>query len=246
MSVFNSGVEIYHTEGSRNVWSTTRRPVLLLHANRTVLNDLDFAWPDLAKANAYAYAHWNQGGFTSFAAASFITAVPQSWDSGLTAVATIPAGCNYFQLEVNLARITTPSLWLQQTIPMLLRPDRWQTLDGASAVAERFGPLVRIFRFERVGNTIYLRRKQSVVNAGARFPWNPDNSPTFPGSGGQRPGWTWGGTNGNLGHAASMRASTSAANCNRGQSNQVTVADNTNYASTWRGTVIITPGYIKE
>lgn len=243
MTIFRTGGELYHAEGSRLVWSTTSRPALLLPDDKITLTSVDIAWPDLAKANAYAYNSYNVGSFTYFAAASYITMVPQEWDSGTSLLATIPAGCNYFQVDVNISRINTPSPYLTQPLPQLIQPGQWQTLDGASAIAERIGPLVRIFRLERSGNSIYLRRKQSVANDGQVLPWNSGNSPTFPG-GGQQPGWTWGGSGGANGHPVSQRATTALANSNRGQSNQVTVSDNTNYASTWRGTIVITPGYI--
>lgn len=244
MSVFRSGGQIFHTEGARTVWSTTRRPVLLLPAQKVTIPSLDLSWPHLTTANAYGYSAISSGGFTSYSAASFITMVPQEWDTGLLPIATIPAGCNYFQVDVNFNRIATPTGYMGTTIPMLLPAGQWQTLDGASATAERIGPFARIFRFERVGTTIYLRLKQSVRNAGEVVPWLSGNNPTN-GAGGQRNGWTWGGTNGNLGHIYSQRGTTFSAFGNRGQSGMAPIDDNTNLASIWRGAVIITPGYIK-
>lgn len=242
--IFNEGADIFHTQGSRVVWSTTRRPVVLLPNNKVTLNSFDIAWPHPATSDAYGYSATTSGGFTAYAAASFVTIVPQEWDSGLTAVATLPAGCNYFQVDVNLARINSLSSYLGYGEPPVLLPsEQWHTLDGASAVAERFSLLVRIFRFERIGNTVYLRRKQSVANVGARFPWLSGNNPTN-GAGGQRNGWTYG-SGGINGHPVSMRAQAFNAFSNRGQSGMAATDDNTNYASTWRGTVIITPGYIK-
>lgn len=245
MTVFNDGTNIYHTQGSRVVWSTTSRPVLLLPASKVSIPTIDISWPHFQTANIYGYSQTSTGGFDSYAAASYISVVPQEWDSGLSFIANLPPGCNYFQLDLIFSRIASPGIWLQSTIPTLMAEGQWQTLDGASAIAERIGPMVRMFRFERSGDAVYLRRKQSVINAGEQIAWNPGNATTFPG-GGQRSGWTWGGTLGNLGHPVSLRGQRFVANSNRGQANMAPIDDNTNYSSTWRCALNITPGYIKS
>lgn len=245
MSVFNDDFNnIYHTSGSRVVWSTTSRPVLLLPSARVTIPSIDISWPHFATANIYGYSQATVGGFDSYAASSYISVVPQEWDSGLSLVANLPSGANYFQVDLNFSRIVAPQQWLQTTIPTMLAQGQWQTLDGASAIAERIGPMVRMFSFERSGNSVYLRRKQSVINAGEQVAWLSGNNPVG-GGGAQRSGWTWGGTLGNLGHAASLRDQRFTSFSNRGQSNMAAIDDNTNFSSTWRAAIVITPGYIK-
>ena len=240
MPVFRSGGDIVHTDGSRIVWSTSRQPAVLLPSAAVTLTNFDIAFPDLAKSNAYAF---DLGGGTS-ACMSMVTISPQQNTYGPTAVATLPASANYFEVTVNLTRIVNPSTYLGEAIPKVIAEGQDVHLDGAAAVLERTGPLARIFWFERSGNTVNLYRKQSVTNAGQRVTWTSGNSIYYPG-GGWREGWTHGGdANGwpaymietrSTGHIDKKRDSTV---------NRCSLTDPTNYASTWRGTVTITPGYI--
>lgn len=245
MPVFGSAGVITHSEGSDIRWSNTRAPAKLL-TSEIVLTNFDVAFPDISKSNAYAFDVGSSGPITRAACMSIVTAIPQSWDSGAQLVATIPALANYFEVQAYLTRIVEPSQRMGQPIPKVFPESKWVTLNGRGALIERAGPLARIFRFERIGNGIYLRRKQSVTSAGAQFSWNPSNSTTFPG-GGQRPGWTHGGNpDGWFFYEVQTKGPSSVLDVNRGQGNQCSLADPTNYASTWRGTVVITAGYLNS
>lgn len=241
--IFGSNGNITHVEGSRVVWSNTRRPALLLPENAVTLTNFDIAYPDFTKSDAYAFT---KGGavIEVTACASFISIDPQEWDSGLSFVCNLPALANYFEIEMAMTRIVVPSTYIGtgQPIPALLGAGQHMP-DGNSGLIEGIGPIVRMFSFERVGNAVYLRRKQSVSNMGPTVPWNsPNNNDT--GSGGQRPGWTYGGNpNAWPAYHIESRAGGSI-NKRRGESNGCSLADPTNYASLWRGTVTITPGYI--
>lgn len=237
MPVFGSGGSITHTEGSRVVWSATRAPAKLLDAE-IVVSNFDVAFPDLSKNNAYGFNRATAG-IVREACTSWATIVPQSWDSGLSLVTTIPAACNYFEVQLNLTRIVEPSTYLGAAIPKTIPEGQWMTLNGRGAVIERFGPVARIFRFERVGNSIYLRRKQSVTNAGQRVPWESGNNVTVPGftHGGNANGWI----------AAQLEnkiLASSSNNRRRGDPGECSLIDITNYASTWRGTLRINAGYL--
>lgn len=244
MTVFRSGDDIFHTDESRVVWSTSRRPAVLLPEAATVLTSFDIAFPDFAKNNAYAF----DLGSTTFGSVStclsMVTIVPQQNTYGPTAVATLPASANYFEVSVNLVRVGNPSTWLGVEMPKSLAEGRDVLLDGNSAVVERVGPLARIFWFERSGNTVNLYRKQSVADLGARVPWTPGNALYYP-NGGWREGWTHGGNaKGWPAHVIETRGPGGAIDKKRDGSNACSLSDPTNYASTWRGTVTITPGYI--
>lgn len=242
MPVFGSGGVITHTEGSRVVWSNTRAPAKLL-TSEIVLGGFDVAYPDLAKSNAYGF-DFQSAGVTRAVCQTWVTVVPQSWDSGLQLVATIPAAANYFEVSLNLSRIGEPSQRFGQPIPKIFPEGQWVTLNGRGAVIERAGPLARIFRFERIGTGIYLRRKQSVKSSGPQIPWNSGNASTFPG-GGKRAGWTHGGNpDGHPFAQIDLKGPSTDLNVNRGDSNACSTADPTNYASLWRGTVVINAGYL--
>ena len=240
--VFGSGGNITHTDGSRVVWSSTRRPAILLPSAAVTLTNFDIAYPDLAKSNAYGFTYVSSP-YALSACNSFVSVDPQEWDSGLSYVCGLPAGANYFEVEASLSRVVTPSQWLGHVIPGLLGANVMP--DGNSALIEGLGPLIRMFSFERSGNSVYLRRKQSVAdNGGPSVPWNsPNNNDN--GSGGYKIGFTYGGNpNAWPSYAIEFRTGGNIAK-RRGESNACSLSDPTNYASTWRGTVTITPGYIK-
>lgn len=245
MAVFNdANGNIYHTDGSRIVWSTTRRPALLLPDDAVTLSNFDVSFPDFSKSNAYGFSYYSntQGNLYS-SCVSLISINPQEWDSGLNFVCNLPEQSNYFETEITLSRIVTPSPYLDNPIPDVFGSGTRHMPDGNSAIVEAIGPMVRMFAFERVDNAVYLRRKQSVTNAGQVVSWNSGNNNNT-GSGGMRPGWTYGG-NPNAWPAYRIDSrNTGNIDKRRGGPNQCTLSDPTNYASLWRGTVTITPGYI--
>lgn len=244
MPVFRSGGEIYQTEGSDFVWATTRRPALLFPSAAVTLTNFDISYPDLAKSNGYGFTWYRDPifGTDTTACASYVTINPQEWDSGLTHVCDLPAQANYFELELSLSRIVAPSPWLGTAIPALLGTGQHMP-DGNAALIEGIGPFVRMFAFERSGNAVHLRRKQSVANDGPTIPWNSGNN-NDNGSGGMRPGFTYGGSpNAWPSHVIEQRTGGNIYK-RRGEVNQCSLADPTNYSSLWRGTVTVTPGYI--
>lgn len=243
MGVFGDGTNITHVDGSRVVWSTTRRPALLLPDSAVTLTNFDIAYPDLAKSNAYGFTYVTSPIMLT-ACTSFVSVNPQEWDSGQSFVCNLPAGANYFEVEMTISRIVTPSTWLGMAIPGLLGSGKAMP-DGNSALIEGIGPLLRMFAFERSGNAVYLRRKQSVAdNGGPTVPWNSPNDNNS-GSGGYRAGFTYGGNpNAWPAYAIQQKSGGNVAK-RRGEANACSLVDPTNYASTWRGTVTVTPGYIK-
>lgn len=233
---------IFHTEGDRTVWSTQRRPALLFPNDTITVNPFTVSFPDFAKSNAMAFAIQTTGGFDASSCLSIITINPQSWDSGLSLVANLPSQCNYFETAITLTRTKTPSTYLN--LPF---PDNWSSgsthLSDGGALMEAIGPITRIFSLERVGNGLYLRRKQTVRNAGQQVGWNSGNNNST-GAGGMRNGWTYGGDpNAWLAAQRDMRNSGNI-DKRRGGPNQCSLDDNTDYSSIWTGSLVITPGYI--
>lgn len=245
MPVFYDGTNVIHSDGSRIVWATNRRPANLLPSAAVVLTNFDIAFPDFAKSNAYGFDIGEDFfGTVKTTCASYTSIDPQSWDSGQTLVCTVPASSNYFEVRINMSRVFTPSTYMGVSIPMEIAENVDVLLDGGSVILERIGPLVRIARFEKVGNSIYLRRKQSVYNAGNVVPWVPGNA-VYTGSGGKQEGWTYGGSpNAWPSYLIQANGPGGTIHKERG-TGACSLVDPTNYASTWRGTVTITPGYIK-
>lgn len=246
MPVFNDGSEIYHTEGSDIVWSTTRRPALLLPDEAVTLTNFDIAFPDFDKSNAYGFDIGSDiFGGTVTSCASYASIDPQEWDSGLTDVCDLPSSANYFEVEVVLSRIVDPSNYLGKAIPKLLKEGQPSQLDGAAALLEQVGPIARLVRFEKSGATVKMRRKQSVTDAGNQGIWTPGNATEYPG-GGWREGWTYGGSPSAWpAYLIQTKGPSGAIDKRRNGGNACSLSDTSDYASTWRGTVIITPGYIQ-
>lgn len=246
MPVYNDGLgNIYHTDGSRVVWSTTRRPALLLPDSAVTLTNFDISFPDFSKDNAYGFAYnIDDFGFQFSSCVSLISINPQEWDSGLSFVCNLPANSNYFETEITLSRIVTPSTYMDVSIPDTFGSGAQHMPDGNSAIVESIGPIVRMFSFERSGNAVYLRRKQSVTNAGNTVSWNsPNNNDS--GSGGYRAGWTYGGNPQAWPAYRVETKNTGGIDKRRTGGNPCSLSDPSNYSSLWRGTVTITPGYIK-
>jgi hypothetical protein len=247
MPVFNSGGDIVHSDGSDIVWSTTRRPALLLPDEAVTLINFDFAYPDFSKSNAYGFDIGTDGfGATRTSCASYASINPQEWDSGLSFVCNLPASANYFEVEVLLTRIVEPSTFLGEPIPKALKEGQKVLLDGGSAIIERIGPIVRLFRFEKSGAAVYLRRKQSVTDAGNQGIWTPGNA-VYSGSGGKLEGFTYGGSpNAWPAYLLQAKGPGGSIHKERGAgADSCSLTDTSDFASTWRGTVIITPGYIE-
>jgi hypothetical protein len=249
MSVFNDGLgNIYHTDGSRVVWSTPRKPALLLPASATTITGFQIQFPDLAKSNGYGFNFFTDpiSGITSSSCVSFVTINPQEWDSGLSHVCDLPAGSNYFEVEVSLAHIVVPSTFLGAAIPDVIAGGVKHMPDGNAAIVEAIGPLIRMFAFERVGNSVYLRRRQSVTNGGQRVDWNSPNDNNSGGGGlALRAGWTYDGDpNAWAAHILDSNNVAGVPDKRRG-TGYCSLVDTTNYASLWQGTVTVTPGYIE-
>lgn len=242
MPVFGDGTGITHTDGSRIVWSTSRRPAILVPSATVTLTNFDIYYPDFSKSNAYGFTFVTTP-VALTACTSFTSINAQEWDSGLSFVCNLPPSSNYFEIEAEFSRITTPSTYMDQVIPILIGSGGLMP-DGNSLICEGIGPIVRMFSFERSGNTVQLRRKQSVTdNGGPSVPWNsPNNNDTS--IGGYRAGFTYGG-NPNAWPAWSIEQKSGGAIAKRrGESNACSLTDTSDYTSLYRGTVTVTPGYI--
>lgn len=245
MPVFKTGGEVYQTEGSQIIWSTTRAPVLLLPGQSTTLTNFDIDFPDFSKDSAYGLDIQSTQFGTVSQCVTFASIRPQEWDSGLTGpIATLPAGVNHFEIDVELTRIITPSTYIGKSLGRALEDGQRTWLNGGSCEIERVGPIIRMFRFERSGTGIYLRRKQSVENAGNLGYWTPGNT-QYTGAGGYLRGWTY--TSDPAAWPAYLLDQRTGGSINkrRGEDNACSLVDTSNYFSRWRGNVIITPGHIK-
>lgn len=239
-------------DGTRRVWSSDGRPVNLLPEANWLTVPVTIAFPDFIKRNAYCFAP-QSGIFANSSCASFSTIIPQEWGPGEAsprtladqALGTVPAGVNYIDVRVTLARTKAPTALLGIAVPNQI-PTQQTLLPGGTMPAEMTYLWRRLFEIGLDGTQIRLRRWQSVWSGATQLGWSPGNAVYFP-NGGKRPGWTHGGgSSSSLGHPAHMIQRKAGGNVNkaRGEANQCSLSDNSNFSSTWAGTALIRPGYI--
>jgi hypothetical protein len=239
-------------DGTRRVWSSDGPPINLLPQANWLTIPVTIAFPDFIKRNAYCFAP-QSGIIANTSCASFSTIIPQEWGPGEPSprtlpdqvLGTVPSGVNYIDVRLTVNRTKAPTALLGIDVPNSI-PTQQTPLPGGTMPAEITTLWRRLFEIGLNGTQIRLRRWQSVFDGPTQITWAPGNQVWLP-NGGKRPGWTHGGgSDSALGHPAHMIQRKAGGNVNkeRGGSNQCSLSDNSNFASTWTGTALIRPGYI--
>jgi hypothetical protein len=251
--VYPQAGHIIFEKSGRVVWSSALRPVNLLpDAYRIVLGNFDITYPDLHKNNAYGFDKGNDPitGFEETSCVSFASIVPGEWGPGRAndlprqLLGNVPAGINYLEVQVALWRVFEPSAYLGLPIPKIIQEGQFILLDGGFAEVEGVGPFRRAFAVVQDGTGVYLERYQSALNPGNIGIWTPGNA-VYYSSGAKREGWTHGGRPDALpAFMLDTKGPSGNVNKERGGSNACSLNDTSNYSSVWRGTIIVTPGYI--
>lgn len=240
------------------VWDTGRKALQRIPIAAIVLTGVSVVFPDFEKGWAYYYSH---GGtlFTESVCDVFATALPREWGPGRAIdlpqifLGTVPVGTDALDVQVRLTRTGTPSLLLGNTIPVKPPTGAWFVIPDGTCVPESRSWFQRMFVVVRDGTNVYLRRYQSVKRYPSPFP-NPWNNGVFPwiggnaefaGGGGKNRGWLYGPqVDANLGIPLARTSTKSAGggvNKNLSGDNACSLADTTNYASTYSVDFIITP-----
>jgi hypothetical protein len=89
---------------------------------------------------------------------------------------SVPAGTTYLDVRVRLTRTHNPDPWYAGNAPVIttFKQGDWINLPGGSCPCELIGSVARQFDITRIGNNVYLERRQSGNNA------NTENSPGGP------------------------------------------------------------------
>lgn len=240
-------------DNGERIWSSDGPPVNLLPEADWLTGPLTVAFPDFVKRNAYYVGNPATG--TGTFCMSAITAIPGDWGPAGAGVynlpdivlGSVPAGVNYLDVRVTLARTKNPSGFMAFSVPSLI-PAGENYLPGGSCQCEWVSLWRRLFEIVLVGQDVVLRRYQSLANNGQSFDWLSGNSDKID-TGAIRSGWTYGGgSSASIGTAVAIRDRKirveSPANKDRA-TGACSTADNTNYASTFAGSFKIRPGYIK-
>ena len=165
-----------------------------LFINRTV------TFPNLVSSPAYLQRTYGGGGASY--CESWSALLPQEWGpdeanasptlSGSDMVALItrnlpeeyigdvPAGTDYVDIRARMVRTITPPVFMQEHPPVVMfEQGAWIGMQNGSCPCEYFRPLARHFDIVLRGTSLYLRRFQSVEDAGrTRINWgvSPGNS----------------------------------------------------------------------
>lgn len=194
----------------------------------------------------------------------------QEWNGPEITLGSVPNGVNYIDVRVNLTQTKAPHTFLDQAVPPLIAPGQLVHLPGGSGLIEATTIWRRLFTIELDGTSIVLKRKQTTsaipTNAVSRYGGIYSNA----GVNGNayitsdRAGWGWM-NNGSSGWQGSQRNGHPAALIAVGQFSANNGADvptsgakhptrerrcstNNNshdFSSTYAGTIVIRPGYIK-
>ena len=243
----------------------TRAPMLnLVPAAAINLSGYSISFPDLWKGTIYHQYRNTEFFGDVFGCSTWIGLVGQEWGPEFGAphnlpditLGTVPAGTDYLEIWVNLTRTVNPANMVDLALAGNFPEGQWVKLDGHSCVIEEFLGVARQFEFVLDSTTVKLRRRQSVTDAGNTSP--PCLRQTGSASLGNKV-FFFAGTNApqsgsyaaygqKLDEKASLNApSHRPAGYEAGSSNNVPCSTShagVSYASTWTGSIKITPGRI--
>ena len=162
------------SDGGR-VWSTERPPVNLLPDSDWLQVSQTIAYPDFSKFVNYAHQRiynpdnpppWALSG-SGDACQTVTMIVPEDRTLDEIVLGTVPAGVNYIDVRVRLTQTKAPTHFLDQPVPQLIASNNWVHLPGGSCLIEATTIWRRLFEIVLVGNSVRLRRHQSVAPAPA-------------------------------------------------------------------------------
>lgn len=244
------------------IWASDAVPVALFPASTTIsVSSQAFSFPDFQKSN-YMRWYFNQITIpitiTTSEWISYGTVLPGEYGpdkSGVYELADIylgavPAATNFLEVQARFSRTATPDQFFHQPFLVDVKLGQWTSLDGGCAMLESRGDIVRrIVQIARVGNNIYLRRRQSVkagtwggfspLKSGAQT-WTSGSNTAWRNvwtHGGDSTGWpAWQIQKGNDG---------STTNRARGSIDAPSTTDSSNFSSGWTVDLEIRPGYVR-
>lgn len=259
LSVENGNMVIESNGVTR--FSTTSPLMNLVPDAAIQLSNYSIAFPDLWKGVIYHQTRRTTFSGDLFGCSTWVGLVEQEWGPDKASpntlsdivLGTAPAGTDYLDVMVNLTRTVVPDKRFDMDIRAGIVEGQWIKLEGGSCMVEGQGPLRRLFEIILVGTDVVLRRRQSVTANGEvnRITGGASINPKvfyFPGTNApqdsgklasygeliQQRGESGGDTHRPAGYESGSSNNTE---CSRSLSGK-------SYASTWTGSLIITPGRI--
>lgn len=222
----------------RKVWGTDEPPVQLVRdAWQEIPISIEF--PDFPKDIAYWFQRASDGfGGWAYYGTSFVKMLPQELTLPDIVLGQVPSSLvNYVDWRVNLNWAKKPSNVIGLPVSSSVAEGKEVDLRGGSALLEYSMAYCRMVHIRLEGRDIVLSRRQSSSHDDAIGSWRTNV---------QDYGWTYGISR--LGAIVSYRGQSTI---NRGQylwgayrngSNSAPMNDNTDYSSTWTGTLYVKPG----
>lgn len=259
-----SSNRIYAERAGRVILDTDKPMLNLVPDAKITLDPYSISFPDFWKGSIYYQWRSTAGGFDSFACQTWVGLVEQEWGPSAPSpytltdipVGTVPSGTNYLEIWVNLTRTVSPGNILDLPLSSSFPENRRVKLDGLSCVLEEFGGVARQFEFVLSGTSVSLRRRQSVNKNGGIV--QPPVSRVNPSGGLGNVTYFYPGTNAPVDAAKFAthgqlidQKGPSGGDTHRPAGKEQGSANNTpcsmnmsgiSYASTWTGTIEITPG----
>ncbi len=258
-----SGHMLIEKDG-RTTFDTAHRAAELVPSAAIHLTDYSIAYPDLWKGTIYHQTRRTNEffGIDYFGCSTWLGIVEQEWGPDRPSpntlpdavLGTVPAGTDYLEVWVNLQRTLDPvGLFVSESLKTYIAAGEWVELQGGSCLIEGTGPIRRLFEIRLDGTNAILRRRQSVTRDG---PFVRSNGSAALGSA----AFYYAGTNApvDVTKYASYGALIQTLGEDSGDTHRPAdkkggSANNTpcsmshagkSYASTWTGSLIITPGRI--
>jgi hypothetical protein len=238
------------------------RPLMNLVPSAAItLNGYSISFPDLWKGTIYHQVRQPSIPSDQFGCSTWIGLVEQEWGPDQPApntlpditLGTVPAGTDYLDVRINLTRTVVPANIFDLGIRSQIPEGHWVKLEGGSCMIEGWSALRRLFEIRLSGTSVILRRRQSVTSDGVymRIPGGQSQGTKvfyFPGPNApedinklasygqiiQQLGWDQNDTHRPAGYEAGSLVNTPCSMSHAGIS----------YASTWTGSIHITPGRI--
>lgn len=162
-------------EGGRKSLDTRAPMLFRVPTGAITLTGYSISFPDLWKGTLYH--QYRQSAFPlgdTHGCSTWIGLVEQEWGPSEAApntladitLGSLPAGTNRMEIWVNLTRTVSPSNMLDLALQSNFPEGQWVKLDGYSCVVEEFMGVARQFEFVLDGTTVKLRRTQSVNKDG--------------------------------------------------------------------------------
>lgn len=165
-------------EDGRTALDTSASMTNLIPSETITLTSYDITFPNLYYGTIFEQVRQGPDMFGSytFGCSTWIGIVAQEWgptaagsyDYNISDVVltTVPTGTDYLDCWVNLTRTVNPGNIFDLQLSSNFPQGQWVKLEGGSCLIEEFGGVSRLFEIRLSGTNVILRRYQSAAEGG--------------------------------------------------------------------------------